>query len=250
MNRPVHDLLRRAALQQPRQLRGQDSADRRRHRSGKTHVEAAAADPPGDLVGGRGGEAGRRAAQGEAAGLAADQRRRAAVGEDQVREHLLEIRGLLQVQRAELEAGHENPSLALGAHDVSRNPRCVERAVAAHEPDHGPLDAGLQREALDQREVDPRRGEPRAGGQHEKRDAAELVVEIKRRGEGEIGRALLVNAHARTRVGERPRPVGPASSIAGCRPGTSTDQHRSIPQRLTMRPNSHQSRALRSRRGA
>ena len=69
--------------------------------------------------------------------------------------------------------------------------------------------AGLQREALDQREVDPRRREPGARDQQEVRDALQIVVEVERGRERKIGGARPVDAHARAGVGETPRDIEP-----------------------------------------
>ena len=64
--------------------------------------------------------------------------------------------------------------------------------------------AGLERQPLDQREVDARRREPGARHQEQVRDLAEIVVEPDRGRKGEIGGALLVDAHARACVSECP----------------------------------------------
>ena len=87
----------------------------------------------------------------------------------QEREHLLEIRGLLEQRK--LEADHEHPRLRLGAHDVAGEAERVERAVAP-EADAGPLDGWAERQPLDQREVDAWRRKPGARHQEQVRDVA------------------------------------------------------------------------------
>jgi hypothetical protein len=121
---------------------------------------------------------------------------------DQKGEHLLEIRGLLQMQRAELEADHQDPGIRLRANHVAREPERIDGGIAAHEADAGPLDPRAQGEPVDQVEVETRCREARAGHHDEVSDAFEVVLQVDRRPEREIAGALLVDPHAGARVRE------------------------------------------------
>ena len=68
--------------------------------AGEMHVEAELADPPGDEVAGVGKVDGEKAVEGEAGRLRGDEVGGAAIGEDEEGENLLEVVGLLQVQRS------------------------------------------------------------------------------------------------------------------------------------------------------
>ena len=81
--------------------------------AGEMHVEAELADAPGDEVVCAGNLDGEEAVDGEPVRLSADQARRAAIREDEEREHLLQLVSLLKVQRAEFEV--EDEDLALQA---------------------------------------------------------------------------------------------------------------------------------------
>ena len=49
-----------------------------------------------------------------------------------------------------------------GAHDMPRELERIDGGIAAHESDHGALDGTWQFAALDEFEIEPRRGQPGA----------------------------------------------------------------------------------------
>jgi hypothetical protein len=142
--------------------------------------------------------------------LGADDRRRAAIGEQQEAQQLLERRGVLQVQRAELEADDQHPRLRLAAHRVPGDLQRVDRGLAAHEADHGALHAARQVVALHQVAVEAGCDEAGAGGDDQVRDARRFLRQAEP-GEGGVGqrrRLGLVAGHAGAGGGE-----GPAGSV-------------------------------------
>src|ERR1700739_4812469 len=142
--------------------------------AGEEHVEAEAANLPGDEVAGLGDEDGAEAVEGEADGFSGEDGGGAAVGEEEEAEDLLEVVGLLQVKCAELEVDHEHARGRFGANDVARGLEAVEGGVAAHEADHGALDGGAEAEVVDDIEVEAGGVEAGAGGDEDVRDGAAL----------------------------------------------------------------------------
>ena len=112
---------------------------------------------------------------GEPVRVGADQAGGAAIGEDEEREHLFELVGLLKVERAEFEVEDEHLCLGFGADDVMRGFERIDGGVAAHEADHGALDGGREAEMADDFEVQAGRVEASARGDDDVGDGAALA---------------------------------------------------------------------------
>ena len=83
------------------------------------------------------------------------------------------------------------------------------RRIAAHEADARPLDARAERQPIDQSEVEPGAAKPVQDTTTRCVMPSQIVVEVDRRPEREIGGALLVDPHARAGVRERPVTIEP-----------------------------------------
>ena len=132
--------------------------------SGEMHVKAEFADAPGDEVSGAGDAEGEEAIDGQPCRLSADERSGGTIGEDEEREYLFELVGLLEVERAEFEIEDDDTGLGLGADDVVGGFEGVDGGVAAHEADHGAFDGGIEAEVVDDFKVEAGRIEAGAGG--------------------------------------------------------------------------------------
>ena len=96
------------------------------------------------------------------------------------RQHLLEIRrSSAQMQRAKLEIEDQHARVGLGAHDVSRELERIDRRMAAHEPDHDPLDRARQSAALDHCEIKAGGGKAGAAGDQNMGDAVAFVAQMQ-----------------------------------------------------------------------
>ena len=174
MDRPAVDLVGahrrtgwRAALVVERR------ADPVRHLARKRHLEAGVDDLPLDELG-RILELGREeVAHLEPARLGGDERRRGAVAELEHGEQLLELLGVLEVQRAELDGHREHPRVGPRARDMVSGAQSRDRGIAAHEADQSALDA-FEAEAAGDDLVDPRRDEAGAARHDEMGDPVEL----------------------------------------------------------------------------
>ncbi len=173
---------------------------------GEKHIEAEAANLPGDQLAGVGNHDSAEAVERETHRFGGEDAGGAAIGEEQEAEHLLEIVGFLQVQRAELEVHHEHARVRFGADDVARGLEAVDGGVAAHEADHGALDRGAEAEMVDDVEVEPRRVQAGAGGDEDMRDGAALcgrdLQVVDERAAHEDGGEALEDLHALRGVGE------------------------------------------------
>ena len=150
---------------------------------------------------------------------------------------LSQIAGLLQMQGAQLEIDHQHPRLGLRADDVAGELEPGQGRLAAHEADHGALDARPQPEPLDDLQVEARRVEAGAGGDDQMGDrlaprrSAQAQHRRLRQREGMLGE----EAHARRRVGERAAGEQ-ADAVQFARRGVRLDERIAV---LDLRPVGH-----------
>ena len=140
----------------------------------------------------------------------AHQRRRAAIRKQQERKHLLQLMGLLKVQRAQFKIQHQHRRIRLRAHNMVRRLQRVDGRVAAHEADHRPLHRGRKSQIVHHLKVQPRRVEPGATGHHHVRNPAPLLFAQRQLVQGhacQARRIALKQLHSPRRRGKVSRHI-------------------------------------------
>src|SRR5262245_20580689 len=147
---------------------------------------------------------GAEAVDGDTLRLGGDERGGAAVAPKKEGEKLGEVARILEMQRAKLEIHDQDSRLWIGANDVARKLQRVDRGIAAHEADDRALDRAGEAAALDEFEIEARRGEAGAAGYQQVREAFAPVAEFEPfdGGRGESRSLVGEEPHARRRRGE------------------------------------------------
>src|SRR5262245_49335640 len=147
---------------------------------------------------------GAEAVDGNALWLGGDERGGATVAPQQEGEELGEVARILEMQRAELEIHDQDSCLRIGADDVARKFQRVDRGIAAHEADDGALDRAGEAAALEEFEIETRRGEAGAAGYEQMSEAFAPAAKFEpfNGGCGESWSLVGEEPHARRRRGE------------------------------------------------
>ena len=118
MHRPQIDIV--GAAQYVVARRRQGGADGAGHPAGQHHVETLFADIPADQFGGVGHQRRLERIHPHAHRIGGNERRGAAIGEQQEGENFFQIVGLVQMQGAQFQIHRQHPRAGLGAHDMAR----------------------------------------------------------------------------------------------------------------------------------
>ena len=145
----------------------------------------------------------------QTAGLRTNDRRRAAIGEHEKRQELVEVARLLQVQSAQLEVDHENASFRVGFDDVIGGLQAVDGRKAPHEADERALDVRSNLEMVDDLKVEPRLIKAGTARHHHVTDIGHLRLKLLDGLTGETKGELLVQLHSRLSGRKAPPPEVP-----------------------------------------
>ena len=153
----------------------QRTANLARNLPGKVHVETQFPDAPRNQVARLRNVYREKAVDCQTLRLRAHHRCCASIRENQKRQHLLQLRRLLKMQRAELQIQQQHTRLGLRANNVVRRLQRIDGRIAAHEADHGPLHRRVQSEMIHHFKIKSRRIEPGARSHDHMRHRAPFV---------------------------------------------------------------------------
>ena len=130
----------------------------------------------------------------------------ATIAEDHECQNVVQIGGFLEVQRTKLQVHHQHAGVRLRAHDVTRDFQRVHRCIAAHEPDHRPLDGRRQSASLDNLKIQTWRRETGTARDHKMRNFSGGAVQSEARNGrfGQQRRVFLKCPHPSRGAGELP----------------------------------------------